>query len=79
MCYPFSLRALFPSNPTLEAAYIALFTQQEMGKAILNTAALSIGTVVIGLLISAMAGFAFAKFEFRGKNFLFIVVLLHIL
>ena len=73
--YPFSLRALFPSNPTLEA-YVALFTQQEMGKAIFNTAALSIGTVVIGLLISAMAGFAFAKFEFRGKNFLFIVVLL---
>ena len=65
--YPFSWRALFPSNLTLEA-YIASFTQQDMGKAILNTAALSVGTVIVGLLISAMAGFAFAKFEFRGKN-----------
>jgi multiple sugar transport system permease protein len=73
--YPFSWRALFPIDPTLEA-YIALFTQQEMGKAILNTAALSLGTVAVGLLISAMAGFAFAKFEFRGKNVLFIIVLL---
>jgi multiple sugar transport system permease protein len=73
--YPFSWRALFPIDPTLEA-YIALFTQQEMGKAILNTAALSLGTVAVGLLISAMAGFAFAKFEFRGKNALFIIVLL---
>jgi multiple sugar transport system permease protein len=73
--YPFSWRALFPIDPTLEA-YIALFTQQKMGKAILNTAALSLGTVAVGLLISAMAGFAFAKFEFRGKNALFIIVLL---
>lgn len=73
--YPFSWRALFPSNPTFEA-YIALFTQQDMGKAILNTGALALGTVGVGLLISAMAGFAFAKFEFRGKNALFIIVLL---
>jgi multiple sugar transport system permease protein/putative chitobiose transport system permease protein len=73
--YPFSWRALFPSEPTLEA-YVALFTQQDMGRAILNTAALALGTVTVGLLISAMAGFAFAKFEFRGKNVLFIIVLL---
>lgn len=73
--YPFSWRALFPSDPTLEA-YIALFTQQDMGRAILNTAALSLGTVMVGLLISAMAGFAFAKFEFRGKNALFVIVLI---
>ena len=33
-------------------------------------------TVIVGLLISAMAGFAFAKFEFRGKNVLFVIVLL---
>jgi multiple sugar transport system permease protein/putative chitobiose transport system permease protein len=73
--YPFSWRALFPSNPTLEG-YIALFTEQDMGRAILNTGALALGTVFVGLLISAMAGFAFAKFEFRGKNILFIIVLL---
>lgn len=73
--FPFSWRALFPSSPTLEA-YISLFERRDFGRAIANTLALSVGTVLIGLLISAMAGFAFAKFEFRGKKVLFIIVLI---
>lgn len=73
--FPFSWRALFPVDPTLEA-YISLFTARDMGRAILNTGALALGTVAVGLLISAMAGFAFAKFEFRGKNILFVIVLI---
>lgn len=72
--FPFSWRALLPASPTLEA-YITLFTQRDFGRAILNTAMLSVGSVIVGLLISAMAGFAFAKFEFRGKNVLFVIVL----
>ena len=33
-------------------------------------------TVFVGGLIAAMAGFAFATFDFRFKNLLFVVVLL---
>jgi len=73
--FPFSWRALFPSEPTLDA-YINLFRLRDFGRAIANTLALSVGTVAVGLLISAMAGFAFAKFEFRGKNVLFVIVLI---
>ncbi len=73
--FPFSWRALFPSDPTLDA-YISLFARRDMGRAILNTGGLALATVASGLLISAMAGFAFAKFEFRGKNILFVIVLL---
>lgn len=73
--FPFSWRALLPSDPTLEA-YVNLFEQRDFGRAIVNTLALSFGSVLIGLLISAMAGFAFAKFEFRGKNILFVIVLI---
>ncbi len=73
--FPFSWRALLPSDPTLDA-YINLFRLRDFGRAIVNTLALSAGTVAVGLLISAMAGFAFAKFEFRGKNALFIIVLI---
>ncbi len=72
--FPFSWRALFPSSPTLEA-YVALFEQRDFGRAILNTLLLAFGSVFIGILISAMAGFAFAKFEFRGKNVLFVVLI----
>ena len=73
--FPFSWRALFPSDPTLDA-YLNLFQLRDFGGAIANTLALSVGTVAVGLLISAMAGFAFAKFEFRGKNLLFVTVLI---
>lgn len=73
--FPFSWRALLPSDPTLDA-YMNLFRLRDFGRAIVNTLALTLGTVAIGLLISAMAGFAFAKFEFRGKNALFIIVLI---
>lgn len=73
--FPFSWRALFPSDPTLDA-YVNLFRLRDFGRAIANTLALSVGTVAVGLLISAMAGFAFAKFEFRGKNALFVIVLI---
>ena len=73
--FPFSWRALFPSDPTLDA-YLNLFQLRDFGGAIANTLALSVGTVAVGLLISAMAGFAFAKFEFRAKNLLFVIVLI---
>jgi ABC-type glycerol-3-phosphate transport system permease component len=73
--FPFSWRALLPSDPTLDA-YSNLFRLRDFGRAIVNTLALSVGTVAIGLLVSAMAGFAFAKFEFRGKNALFVIVLI---
>ena len=56
-------------------AYIAIF-QKDFGRAILNTAFVSVVSVVAGLLLNSMAGFAFARFAFRGRNFIFGLVLL---
>jgi len=73
--YPFTFRAFFPSEPTLDA-YRTLFFEGGFGTALKNSAILALSTVFIGITISAMAGFAFARFTFRYKNLLFIIVLL---
>lgn len=72
--FPFSLRALFPVEFTLEA-YEALFARG-FGDALKNSFWLAGVTVVLGGAINALAGFAFARFEFRGKRLLFLFVIL---
>lgn len=72
--YPFSWRAFLPVEFTLEA-YQALFARG-FGQSLLNTFILGVVVVVVGGLCNALAGFAFARFDFLGKRFLFIVVVL---
>lgn len=72
--FPFSLRALFPVESTLEA-YEAIF-ERGFGNALKNSFWLAGITVVLGGTINALAGFAFARFEFRGKRILFLTVIL---
>jgi multiple sugar transport system permease protein len=64
---------VLPQEPTLEW-YQTLFTELDFGTYLLNTlAVVLIGFV--GLLFMAMAGYAFAKFDFRGRRWMFFVVL----
>jgi multiple sugar transport system permease protein len=64
---------VLPQEPTLEW-YQTLFTELDFGTYLLNTlAVVLIGFV--GLLLMAMAGYAFAKFDFRGRRWMFFVVL----
>jgi ABC-type glycerol-3-phosphate transport system permease component len=75
--FPFTWRALFPVDFTLEG-YKELFTRREglFGRAVVNTLILSFSTVLLSGSASAMAVFAFARFEFRGRSLLFTLVLL---
>lgn len=64
---------ILPSTITFDA-YIRLFTELNFGRYLFNTVVVvAIGGV--GLFMMAMAGYAFAKHEFRGKNVLFFLVL----
>ena len=72
--YPFSFRALLPADFTLEA-YRTLFARG-FGRTLLNTLFLGLTTVLVGGLVNALAGFAFAKFQFVGKNFIFLAVVM---
>lgn len=70
---PFSWRAFFPTEPTFDA-YHAIF-EKDFGRALLNTFFLGAVTVILGIAVGAMSGFAFARLHFRGKNFLFALVI----
>ena len=72
--YPFSWRAFLPVDFTLDA-YRNLF-ERDFGRSLINTLILGFAVVVMGGIINAMAGFAFARFEFAGKRFLFIFTIL---
>ncbi|SJN43839.1 N-Acetyl-D-glucosamine ABC transport system, permease protein 2 [Microbacterium esteraromaticum] len=64
---------LLPQAPTFEY-YVRLFTELDFGRYLTNTLiVVLIG--IVGLLFMAMAGYAFAKFEFRGKGWMFFLVL----
>jgi multiple sugar transport system permease protein len=62
-----------PSTITFDS-YLALFNDFDFGRYLANTIiVVLIGFV--GMFFMAMAGYAFAKFRFRGKGQLFMVVL----
>ncbi|MBK8897203.1 MAG: carbohydrate ABC transporter permease [Candidatus Competibacteraceae bacterium] len=61
---------LWPSTLTFEH-YVALFTRLDLARYLLNSALLAGAVTLISLLINSMAGYAFAKFRFRGRDRLF--------
>jgi multiple sugar transport system permease protein/putative chitobiose transport system permease protein len=74
---PFSLKALWPTNPTL-GAYRAIF-EDDFGRAIVNTLIVATTTVIGCLIVGTTAGFAFARFDFRFKGLLWTLVLLSLM
>jgi len=59
--------------------YRVLFSEYPFPLWFWNTVVLSIWRTVIGVLLSMLAGFAFAKYDFRYKRLLFTLVLISIL
>ena len=57
--------------------YVLLFTgQHDYWRWFFNSITLTVVTVVATLLVSAFVGYGFAAYEFKGKNFMFVIVLL---
>lgn len=63
----------FPSRPTLEH-YTDLFTRLNLGRYLFNSAFVALVVTSASLIINAMAGYAFAKLRFRGRDRLFRVL-----
>ncbi len=61
---------LLPSAPTLEH-YRLLVTRLNVGRYALNSALLATVVTVLSTAVNAAAGYAFAKFRFRGRDPLF--------
>jgi multiple sugar transport system permease protein len=58
---------LFPETFTFDH-YRALFTRLNLGRYLLNSAFVATTVTVTSLLINSMAGYAFAKLRFRGRD-----------
>lgn len=64
----------FPAAPGLDA-YYQVADVIGLGRSFLNSALIAVITTGAILLTSLMAGYAFAKYEFRGRNLLFAVMI----
>ncbi|WP_328329151.1 MULTISPECIES: carbohydrate ABC transporter permease [unclassified Streptomyces] len=69
-----SWSSLIPTDATVHN-YVTLF-QGDFGRAVLNSIGVAAVTVLLGLLLSAMAAFALSVFRFRGRGLVFAVILL---
>jgi multiple sugar transport system permease protein len=69
---------LIPRNPTL-ANYKWIMTQADIARLPLNmwnSFKISMGAVVIQCIIATMAGFAFARLEFAGRDLMFYMLIM---
>ena len=63
-----------PAQPTLDN-YAKLFRTVNIARPFANTVITVVSITALSLLVCSMAGYAFAKFDFPGKNVLFMGVL----
>ena len=69
---------LIPKTPTLEQ-YIFIIKENGYWGALMNTGLISVMCGVVQTLICAVVGYGFAKFKFRGRNILFVAVIISLL
>ena len=65
---------LIPSDPTLQNFRTAL-TKNNFGHYFLNSLIISVITVVLILLLGSMMAFSLARFKFRGRSFIYGLVI----
>jgi multiple sugar transport system permease protein len=65
---------LLPQVPTLQN-YVDLFTRLNLARYLLNSTLVAVLATLISLVINSMAGYAFAKLRFAGRERVFHVLL----
>jgi multiple sugar transport system permease protein len=67
--------SLFPKHPNL-TAYLTIFDNPEMIRLFLNSYWIAACVTVICLLLASLAGYGFARFQFKTKKFMILYILL---
>lgn len=57
------------------ANYATILQQENLPRNFLNSVVVTGGTIAVVLVVTLLAGFAFSKLKFRGKNVLYLIVL----
>jgi multiple sugar transport system permease protein len=63
-----------PSQPTLDN-YVKALSVNQFGRYFLNSTIVALSSTVINVILSAMLAYAFARWDFPGKQFLFYTLL----
>ena len=72
----FSMKILrLPENGFRLTYYVGLFVMSKFGRSLLNSAIVSISYIILIIFFASLAGFAFAKYRFPGRNVLFVFLL----
>jgi multiple sugar transport system permease protein len=64
----------FAPRATIQS-FVDLFTTVPFGRYIANSVFITCTTVVVQLFLSSLAGFALAKYQFKGKRLIFLLML----
>jgi len=72
---PFSWRTFIPTSVKW-VSYATIFRNFDYGRALFNSFFISAMTLLIGIMVNSLAGFAFAHFKFYGRELLFLIVLI---
>ncbi len=67
--------SLLPTKPTLEGLNY-IFTERPFSYYLRNSTIVAISTVLLSTTLATLAGYGFAKFQFRGKGIWLILILL---
>ena len=65
---------VIPHAPTLDQ-YRALFVRLNIGRAFFSSTVIAVVTTLFSLLFNSMAGYAFARLRFRGRDRMFTLLL----
>jgi len=65
---------MWVDNPTLEN-YVKLFTATSFLRWFFNSLVIAVSHTLLVLFFCSLGGYAFAKYEFRGKEILFLLIL----
>jgi ABC-type glycerol-3-phosphate transport system permease component len=72
---PVTWKTFFPAHPTL-ANYISVFVNWDLGRNLANSLFVSVCQVVLSLIISSLAAYAFSRLRFPGRELVFGIVLI---
>jgi multiple sugar transport system permease protein len=63
-----------PDSPTFDN-YLFVLTDPKLVTSLINGLAVSLGSTGLSVVVSALGGYAFARFDFKGKNLLISIIL----
>ena len=72
---PLTWRSFFPSAPTIEN-FVRIFADLGFGRDLTNTVIVSVCQVGLTLIVATLAGYAFGRLRFRGRNLLFAALMI---